>query len=176
MPSVVTYWQSVEDETDFFRFLQSTGDVLALPANWMETKEVFVPQHVEPFVNRYDPDQLLLTQEGNGFLWEIERRQFDRDIRFGIPIMTSCVFAYRRGKFRNGKLAQSNISAYLDYPTEDKSSLVAKPDQFVLWVKKVIGWIRKATPERIECNGYPYRATRRVKTSVLDGKLDVALY
>jgi hypothetical protein len=176
MPSVVTYWQTTEDESDFLRLLRSTGGAVALSASWMNTKDELVPQDVEAFLDRYDPDQLLLAQDEDAFLQEIESREFHGDLRFGIPPMKACTIAYRRGKLRNGRLGQSNISAYLDYPTDDRLGLITKPDKFVRWVNNVIGWVRNATPERIECNGHAYRATKHVKAAVLEGKLEVSLY
>lgn len=177
MLSFVTYWQlPPEDENEFLDFLQSTGTILSLPAHWAETKEELVPQPIATFIERHDPDQVLFGIEEHVLHEAPEVREFNGNIRFGIPVMKSRIITYRRGKIREGKLAQSNISAYLDYPAEDASRLILKSTDFVGWVKKVIDWTKKATSERIERNGHGYRATARAKTAVCEGKLEAVLY
>jgi hypothetical protein len=176
MPAVVTYWQLPDDEKEFLDFLLSTGSILAVPSHWVEAKEELVPQPIASFIEHYDPDQLLFGLEEYVLRPAIERREFDRKLLFGVPCMKPCLITYSRGKLRNGKLPQSNLSAYLDYPSEGASKLLRKEQDFVRWVKKVMGWVRKFTPEQAECNGYPYRATKRVSNAICEGKLEVVLY
>lgn len=176
MPSVVTYWQLSEDERDFLDFLQSTGPILALPAHWAESKNDLIPQPISVLIERDDPDQLVFGPDEHMSNATIERREVGGSTYFGINQMKSCVACYRRGKLRNGKLAQSNLSAYLEYPTEDASKLVKKDPVFVRWVRRVTAWVREVTPERVERNGYHYRATTRVKAAVGDGLLEAVLY
>jgi hypothetical protein len=168
MRSVVTYWQVAEDEKEFIAFLQTTGTIVAVPAYWAETEREVMPEPILSFIGRQDPDQLLLGLEGQVHMGIIEGRQFDGQLRFGVDAMKSRVIHYRRGRIRDGRLSQSNIAAYSEYPSEDASKMVAKDGQFWHWVKSVTSWIRKRTPERIELNGYHYRATRRAKTAAVE--------
>jgi hypothetical protein len=54
--------------------------------------------------------------------------------------------------------------------------LVDKDPSFISWTTEVLRWLRAATPEKIDCNGYPYRATKRVKTAMNEAKIEVVLY
>jgi hypothetical protein len=176
MPLVVTYWQLPEDERDLLDFLQTTGSIVALPAHWAESEKDLIPQPISVLIERDDPDQLVFGPEEHISQSAIERREFGGSTYFGTNQMKSCVACYRRGKVRSGKLAQSNLSAYLEYPTEDASKLVRKDDVFVRWIRSVTGWVREHTPERIERNGSRYRATARVKAAVEEGQLEAVLY
>jgi hypothetical protein len=175
MPTVVTYWQLPYDERDFLAFVESTGPVVAVPTHWAKGSEEFIPEPLSAFIQRHDPDQLLLGLEGH-VQAAVQAREIDGTLVFGVPHMKSCVVSYGRGRLRGGKLAQSNLSAYSQYPSQDASQLLDKDQEFVTWAKKVLNWVRKATPERVECNGYPYRATKRVADAVREGKVEVVLY
>jgi hypothetical protein len=176
MPGVVGYWQLPADEKDLLDFLQGTGAILALPDNWVGTREGVVPQPIVPFIDQHDPDQFLFGLAKHVLQVRIEERTFEGVVYFGPAVMEPCLIAYRRGKLRSGQVVLSNLSAYWDYPSADASELIEKDQEFVRWAKKVMGWVRKFTPERIECNGYPYRATRRVRDAVCGGNLEVKLY
>ena len=83
--------------------------------------------------------------------------------------MRSCLIAYQRPIFRNGNvLGQSNICADWRYLEEDQARLLAKDEDFVKWGKKVFAWVRKATLEEHELNGFPYRATKRAKQAFVE--------
>ncbi len=176
MAAVVTYWQLPEDEKDFFDFLQGTETVLAVPDRWVESKEELVPQPISLLIERHDPNQLVFGLEKHLLGVRLEEHAVEGGIRFALPYMEPCVVAYRRGRCRNGKLALSNLSAYWDYTSADRSKMVEKDKEFIRWAKKVTTWVRKATPEQVECNGHPHRATSRVKQAVSGGKLEVVLY
>jgi hypothetical protein len=91
--------------------------------------------------------------------------------------MSPCLIDYRRGRMREpNRLGQSNLSAYWSYPDEGATGLIAKDPEFIRWAKRVFGWVRRYTPERVECQGYPYRATRRVREAVDRGVLEAVLY
>jgi len=83
--------------------------------------------------------------------------------------MRSCLIAYNRPLFRNGnELGQSNICADWRYLEEDQARVLAKDEDFVKWGKKVFTWVRKATLEEHELNGFPYRATKRAKQAFVE--------
>jgi hypothetical protein len=91
--------------------------------------------------------------------------------------MKSCLIGYRRGYLREGnKLTQSNLHAYWDCPNDDGTMVIQKPPEFINWAKGALSWMRKATPEKVEANGYPYRATKMVKRAVQEGTVVPVLY
>lgn len=176
MNTVVSFWQLPDDEKEFLAFLQGTGTILALPDRWVERKEELLPQPIVPFIEEQDPHQLLFGLEEHFLGMIVEEHAVEDGTRFALPYMEPCVIAYRRGRMHNGKWGLSTLSAYLDFPSPDASKLIAKDQGFVRWAEKVMAWARRATPERIKCNGYPYRASRRMKKAVSEGEVEVALY
>jgi hypothetical protein len=176
MAAVVTYWQLPEDEKDFLSFLQGTGNVLALPDRWVSSREELAPRPIPAFVDQYDPNQLLFGLDSHVTTLRIEEHRVDGAPRFALPHMEPCVIAYGRGRLCDGKLAQSNLSAYWSYPSRVGLGLVKKDPEFVAWARHVMGWVRRATPKRLICNGYPYRATSRAANEVAGGRVQLVLY
>ena len=83
--------------------------------------------------------------------------------------MSSCVVQYRRGKFRApNKLGQSNLSAVFSRQSKSEGGTVGKYD-FKKWAQKVFRWVRNATPEWHQYEGY--RVSVRVKGAIDNGKL-----
>src|SRR5216683_2935287 len=136
MPIVETYWQLADDEKEFLGFLDSTGRILSLPATWVESKRELIPQPIDQFVDQNDPDQLLFGFAEDVLRAGVDERDFGSGLRFAVPYMKPCLLSYNRGRFRNGKLTQSNLSGYMDYPNEDASTLLKKDPDFVHWVNK----------------------------------------
>ena len=176
MAVVVTYWQLCADEAEFLDFLQTTGHVVAFRSDWVESKDELSAATIESFIERNNPPQLLFGLDKQIRESDVETHEFEGKLCFGLPHMKSSVFGYRRGRLCNGKLAQSSLSAYLDYPDETASKLIEKDKEFLKWAKSVTAWLRKATPERLDCNGHQYRATIRVKDAVNRGELAIAQY
>jgi len=174
MPEVVTYWQVPDDESEFLAFLEGTGLVKAVPASWTETSEELAPERIRSFIERHDLAQLLF---GKGELQdEIISQRFGDKLLFGVPEIKSCVIGYGRGKLHHGTVTQSNLSVHWEYAGDDASRLISKKDDFVKWSRRVVNWVRKMTNEKVECNGFSYRATRRVKEAVCSGTLKAVLY
>jgi hypothetical protein len=176
MPAVVGFWQLPEDENEFLVFLQGTGTVLALPDRSVDTKEELVPQPIAAFLERHNPNQLLFGLERHVRVIRVEEYSAEGRLRFVCPYMEPCVIAYSRGRLLGRKLAMSNLSAYWNYRSADRPSSVENDPEFVRWGKKVMAWVRRATPEHVECNGHPYRATPQVQKAASEGQLEVVLY
>ena len=95
--------------------------------------------------------------------------------RFRVADMPSPVIGYQRGReISPGKLTPSNLYAYWEFPATTHSSMVAKPEEFVSWAKKVFQWVYKATPCWHEYKSY--RVSKRVKESILDEGLEIVPY
>jgi hypothetical protein len=176
MPAVVTFWQLPEDEKDFLSFLLTTGNIVAIPDCWVKLKEDLAPKAVVSYIGEHDPGHLRLALEGHALQAVIETKELRGDPFFALDSMRSCVMTYSRGKLRDGnKPAQFNLSADYTYPNRDGTILLDKDREFVRWAKKVLSWVRQATPELVECNGHRYRATKRVRDAVREGRLEVVL-
>lgn len=175
MAQVVTYWQLPEDEDRFLRFLESTGNIFAIADAWVETRKELDPRPIRDYLREHNPRQMFFgfaDDVSNG----IESRLFDGHPRVGVASMTACVIGYARGQERNGSLCLSNISAYWEHPDENASQMIRKSPSFVTWGKKTMSWLRANTPCRLECNGYPYRATKGAEDAVNNGLIGLALY
>ncbi len=172
MPSVVTFWQFPEEEQQFIEFLNGTGCVVAFPSGPVETESELVPQPLNDYISRYDPDQLLFGLEDFAEKRIVKQVEFEGQPRFCVTSMDSCLVGYRRGNFRDGnKLGQFNLAAYWTRLSDDGKSLVNKDRTFKKWAEKVFSWVREATPEWHQFK--TYRVTRRVKEALLKGEIEI---
>jgi hypothetical protein len=178
MPSVVTYWQLPEDEEEFLDFLVKIGAVMAIPTGpWRRTRAELCPRPVARYIEQDDPSSLYFGLQQHIGEEDIEAREQDGEMFFTISDTKSCVIGYDRGRLRKGnKLGQSNIYAYWKYPSADATEMLDKNPDFVKWARRVLGWVRRFTPETAEVHGFPYRATKRVKAALLKGEIEVVLY
>jgi hypothetical protein len=175
LAAVVTFWQLPEDEKDFLNFLLTTGNVMAIPTHKVKTKVELAPAPVLEYVAERDPAQLAMALEKHALQAVIELREWKGEKLYVLDQMRSSVVSYQRARIRDGnKLGQANLCAYWEYPNKAGTELFRKDPEFTKWAKRVLGWARKATTERVEYNGFPYRATKRVKEGVSQGRLEVA--
>lgn len=174
MASVVGYWQLPEDEREFLEYLESTGQIVAFPPEGVLTAAEVQPESIRSFIESRDPSGL---EFGPMELQEVPvPMQIGEERRFMVTAMRHCVIGYRRGRLYDGTITQSNLCAYSSYLADDCSHMVSKRPEFLSWSKKVLRWVRKRTTDKVECNGYSYRATRRVKAAVTAGELRAKLY
>jgi len=174
MPSVVTYWQFPEDELEFLAYLEKTGMVMAVPSARKKNRADAMPEPIRSFIERHGPDGLDF---GIGDLEQmITTHRYGDEVLFWVPLMDSDVISYSRGRLRDGKIAQSNLCVYWHYADDETKQLVSKDLDFIKWSRSILNWVRKKTPEKVECNGYPYRATKRVKDAVCQGLVQAVLY
>jgi hypothetical protein len=90
--------------------------------------------------------------------------------------MEACTISYTRPSFGpDGKLRRSNLVAYWEFPNSEATCLIRKHAEFISWAKRVFAHVRRITPEKLELNGYPYRATRRAKQAFTDGEIGIEL-
>lgn len=177
MPAVLTYWQLREDEDDFLAYLATTGNVVAIPDRWVKAREELAPRPIVEYVRQDDPNQFVFGLEDHALAAEIVPQAKDGEEYFTLAYMSPCLIMYRRGRMRDGnKLGQSTIAAYWTYLDSEGRTVLAKDAAFVKWAKKVFAWVRRHTPDRIECNRYPYRATERAKHAADIGRIEPVLY
>ncbi len=178
MPVVVTFWQLPEEENTLLEYLERTGGIVGLPDHWVKSSDDLTPLAIRLFIQKHDPDQFLFGLEQHLRDVSIERSKYEGVWGYKGPgAMQACLVTYTRPKLYEGrKLALSNLAAYWTCLDEGNSMVIDKDREFVKWGKRVMAWVRKATPEQVECNGYPYRATRQVKEAVESGEIVPVLH
>jgi len=181
MRAVVTFWWFPDEEAAFLDYLESTGHVVALPFQAVKDQHEVAPRPVAEVVAGSDPQELFFGLEEHVRHAVIIRLEgFANGIKVEIPHfrvsdMKSCVIGYDRGRFiEGGKMTPSNLYAYWDYPDEKGTVLKHKPADFVMWAKKVLRWVYKATPEWHEYK--TYRVSKRVKAAIQEGKINIVPY
>jgi hypothetical protein len=165
--SVVTFAQLPDEEPAFLAFLAKTGDVWARA---VADDAAYDPAPVAEFIHAHAE---RLTSNGTmdvylGFRPDVldpARREDGTVDIFGARLID-----YRRGGYYpGGELAQSNLFFYRGSFVGDE--FVTKPEAFLKWARKVLGWARRHSPERVpvyRCN-YKTRATARVAEAAAGG-------
>ncbi len=172
MPTGVTYWQFPDEEHAFLDFIQGTGDVIVIPSELVDSPGAIVAYPPLEYIRQYDPDQVLLGLHSLFDKLIVEPVVVGGKQKYCVAPATSPLMRYRRGKFRDTKkLGQFNISASWKRLTEAKTALVDKDPDFKKWAEKVIRWVRTSAPDWHEFKGY--RVSRRVKTALLQGELEI---
>ncbi len=173
MALVMTYWCFPDEEKGFLDFLETTGDVVAIPSWGVRKKEDFVPQRPADFIKQFDPNRILLGLKEHVGHMVVKPYGDKGEQLFSVDLMASCLVAYDRGKFRDGhKLGSSNLCAYFSFPNEDATMLIDKAPEFVLWTKRVYSWVTQATPEWHRDKDW--RVTSRVAQAIREG-LEIVL-
>ena len=165
--SVVTFAQLPDEESAFLEFLAKTGDVWARPAHDWPTYEPapvarFLAAHAAELVRNGVVDVYL------GFQADVLSPVMSE--YGGIDIIGSCLVGYQRGTYYpGGELAQSNLFFYRGSFRGEQ--FVSKPDSFLWWADKVLGWARRHTTESVPVHGCNYRtrATARVAEAAARG-------
>jgi hypothetical protein len=171
MPSVLTFWQLPEEEAAFIEYLQTTGNVLALPSRWVKTREELSPQPIRAYLETHDPPQISFGLEQHLKDISPEPRIYEGESGFMQPSeMEFCLIGYNRPRFRrNTELGQSNLAAYWQRLDPEARILVEKPPEFVRWGKAVFAWLRRHTPE---WHQKWYRVTQGAMAAKLCGKVE----
>jgi hypothetical protein len=171
--SVVTFAQLPEEEADFLAYLAKTGDVWARAVADNPKRPAHAPAPVAEFMKahagqlvKYGVDVYL------GFRPDVQKPVVS-ETEEGIPhldIIASNLIGYRRGEYYpGGELVQSNLYFYRGSFYDGE--FVTKPEPFLRWAARVLGWAKRHTPERVpvhRCN-YETRATARVAQAAAAG-------
>jgi hypothetical protein len=173
MPQVLTYWSMPEEELEFIEYL-SKWDVYAYLLDSFPSIAEVKPVPIGELIKNKN---IIIFDFGlKQYMSENDirrRKQVNDTCLYGVSSIQASTVGYNRPRYNlNGKLGQSNLSAYWKYWKGQE--LAAKNPEFVKWGKKVFAWARKQASEKIILNGYPYPATKRVKEMVDQNKLQVA--
>lgn len=179
MRTVHTFWWHPEEETDFLRFLEGTGYVVALPFDEKKDPQELTSLPIVDFLSQSNPSDLFFALEEHArklVITSFEKTVDEQSIQvFRVSSIESCVIDYERCQLTNyRKLTPVNFCAYWDYPDMQLNKMIKKPPEFVAWGKKVMRWIHKLGS--VELLPYDLRMTKRVKEEVLDGKLELVKY
>jgi hypothetical protein len=167
----VTFWQMPDDETEFFRYLARAGDVYAIEHMEAVSDPMLLskarPIHdflEQPALERLyiSPAEYALHPPLHICPPESARRLPMYSLDMGFPAIM-----YTPGRLKKNKLSQSNASAYTTYWDPIAKKPVRMPETFVRWARRVMAWIRRATPAWHEYRGY--RATKPVAEAALSG-------
>ncbi|MGL4550358.1 MAG: hypothetical protein ACRC33_04160 [Gemmataceae bacterium] len=165
--SVVTFASLPDEEAAFLAFLAKTGDVWARAVADETASDPapvadFIAAHAERLTHNGTMDVYL------GFRPDVlapARREDGSVDPFG-----ACLVGYKRGGYYpGGELAQSNLFFYRG--SWAGGEFVTKPEAFLKWAGKVLGWARRHAPERVpvyRCN-YETRATAGVAEAAAGG-------
>jgi len=163
MPSVVGFWQLPSEEAMFFRYLARGGDVVAIRhREAVPDPSVIRPLSVADLIGRQDSDRVYLTLQSVVaeplplHRWEPESS--GEPVRYSLPVGFPAI-VYDAGRLADGQLSQSNASAY---PSQAPAVVAA-------WMRRVFGWLRRATPHWHEYKSY--RVTVLAAKAALDGLL-----
>jgi hypothetical protein len=171
--SVVTFAQLPEEEGAFLAYLATTGDVWARAVADDPTSPTYAPSPVGDFMQAHAEE---LTNNGTANVYLGFRRDLLRPIvskaegRMAVDIFASCLIGYTRGAYyTGGELAQSSLFFYRASFRGDE--FVEKPESFLRWAAKVLGWAKRHAPKKVpvyRCN-YETRAAARVAEAAAVG-------
>jgi hypothetical protein len=171
--SGVTFWWLPEEESAFIQLLGGLGKPIAFHNRWFTERGQVAPQNLQEFIGVEEPSVLLFgfTEDQSGI--QVEQQVFDSVEHFAVTVSRSCVLMYTRGRIRDGKLTQSNLSVCFDYADEQMHS-VRKDENFNARAKRILAWVRKKTPHWHQYKSY--RVSARAKVQIDSGQQQVSLY
>ena len=161
MASVLSFWQLPDEEKAFLRYFARGGEVVAI--RHMEAvadPAALRPLSVEELIGRSDSIRLYFTLRSvvadplRLHRWESESP--GEPVRYSLPVDFPAI-VYDAGTLADGRLSKSNVAA----DTSQASSEVAA------WVRRVFGWLRRATPHWHEYEAY--RVTELAAREALGG-------
>jgi hypothetical protein len=160
LASGVTYWQLPDEEADFFRYLAEREVVAIRHMEAVADPAVLRPVPVCDLIGRADESRLFLTVPEVVSeplpLKAWEPASPGEPVRYSLPYAFPAVM-YDAGTLLGGRVSQTHASAL---PAVAPTSVAA-------WMRRVFGWLRRATPHWHEYPGY--RVTDRAAEAALAG-------
>jgi hypothetical protein len=163
MASVVTFWQLPSEDAVLLRYLDRGGEVVAIHHREAVPDPAMIrPLSVADLIGRQDSDRVYLTLQSVVadplplHRWEPESS--GEPVRYSLPVGFPAI-VYDAGRLADGRLSQSNAVAH---PSQAPAAVAA-------WMRRVFGWLRRATPHWHEYKSY--RVTELAAKAALDGLL-----
>lgn len=170
MASVVTFWQMPDEEDHLFRHLAKREDACAIPFSEAVTDpSLIIAMPMESLVGRCASNRLYLTLREFAKVpplhaWAPDDR--NERTRYSLP-MSFPAIVYDAGTLADGRLSQSNVSAYSSVWDEAAKASRSMPEGFVKWMRRVMGWLRRATPDWHEYESY--RVSKKAAQAAMNG-------
>lgn len=162
----VTFWQMPDEETAFFEYLVRTDEICTFPFATFTDRSLICSTPLTSLLGRTDTTRLCLTLQeyaSNPAVFEFER---EGSPRYTLGPEFPCLI-YTVGSIENGQLSQSNASSNTYFLDKSQNVIRNHPDPFVKWIRRVMGWLRRSTPEWHRYRGY--RVTKAAAQEALSG-------
>lgn len=125
--------------------LQSIEPVVAIATDPVESPDLL---RWQPLVEtlRSDGSEYLIVP--SRFLSEVKSYRIDSPVESGFVVdaIRSPVLFYTSGKLRDNRLATTVVGADWSYLSDDERTTIDKSAEFVRWAKRVMQWVRAASP------------------------------
>jgi hypothetical protein len=167
MAVTLTFWRLPEEESAFIEFLESSGDVVAIPWQKVSDPSLLKPRPLSEVISQ-DSDAILIGLRHTIQNPPINTFRDDGEESYAVPARDLPMLIYHRGKWNDvNKLRRSNLSGEWTTISPDTGRSVDQPEDFVKWGKKVMQWVRKQTP--LWHMYKTYRITPRVGEAIKRG-------
>ena len=167
MPSALMFWRFPDEEDDFVRFLESTGPVVAFAFEKLRTSAELEPRPMRQLLETTEPEDVLIGLADWTDAVRVHEFEDDDGPYYMMHPSDSPLLEYRRGRVdASGALTSSKLVGQWRAVDPSGNRLVGKRDDFVGWGKKVMRWIRSATPE---ARAPDERMTPRVAAALHEG-------
>ena len=143
MSAVLTFWQLPGEEEDIVSFVESTGDVVAVPCIYVSDMAMFDPTSFRDYVRTFDATACSIGLRHRILANGIAEREVNGKRLYGLPARSEYI-SYSRPTSLRGHLLRSNLYAEWDYLSSDNTTLIKKDPDFRLWASKVFAWVRGA--------------------------------
>ena len=146
MAVTVKFWRLPEEEPAFTEFLESSGDIVAIPWQKVSDPSLLRPRPLSEVISQ-DLNSILIGLRQTIQNPRINTFHDDGKESYAVPAPELPMLIYRRGKWIDvNKLGSSNVSGDWTRISSETGRIVDHPEEFVKWGKKVIQWLRKQTP------------------------------
>jgi len=165
----VTFWWFPDEEPPLVEYLLADGIDRAFVGDRARNRAAVLPQDLREAMAT-TAEHLLIGPPALIDQVTVRELEDDTGSLYVIAMRASPLLSYRRPKLTSSKrLTSGNLYAYKGHFEGD--TYVDKPDEFVDWVKRVLAFVRKATPERHRYKSY--RITKRVAEAIRNDGLEL---
>ncbi|PQO47338.1 hypothetical protein [Blastopirellula marina] len=156
MPTVVTFWQTHEDENKFIEFLKNSGEIVAIPFGKHRTRSELNSQPLSSsLLDNWKSALFTLAEHVD----EVRFASFcdNGNENVSVSPILSPVIAYESGGMREYGLTPTNVFAYwvTRVDSEGKQQWIEKPEWFSNWGKEVFKWLRRHANQKLDGKALP---------------------
>lgn len=144
MPSVITFWQTEEDQKEFFEHLLSTGRILVYPFGPKATEAELIAKPLESYLAAGDLYPISFTrQDFTGCV--LVSALPDGEPHYVVSSINSAAIGYRPVSRDGNRLKTANLHVYWEvlFTEDGQHKLRKQPPEFIKWAKAIFRWVRK---------------------------------